>query len=312
MDGLLAAAIGLVGGVALTPLARRIALARGIVDQPGALKTQRVPVAYLGGVAVFVAAAAGPVIGDRPTILVPMALALALGLADDLRPLPVAPRILTELLIAATAAATVPGSWLARTATAVLALGLLNAVNLLDGQDGLAAGVGAVSALGFATLGGSATPVGLALAGALVGFLTLNRPPARIYLGDAGAYLVGTTLALLPALTHDPGRWSVWWAVPLIVAVPVGDTAIAITRRLRTHQPVLLGDRSHVYDQLVDRGMSIGASTATGVVLQMLFTLIGIAATHLAPAPALAVTLGTGLVAAGVATRSGLLGIPAR
>ena len=272
MDGLLAAAIGLVGGVVSTPLARRLALARGIVDHPGALKTQRVPVAYLGGVAVFVAAAAGPVIAGRPAILVPMALALALGLADDVRPLPVAPRIVAELLIAAAAAAAVPGSWLARLATAVLVLGLLNAVNLLDGQDGLAAGVGAVSALGFAVLGGAATPVGLALAGALVGFLTLNRPPARIYLGDAGAYLVGTTLAVLPALTGDPSRWSVWWAVPLLVAVPVADTAIAITCRLRSHQPVLLGDRSHVYDQLVDRGMSIGASTTTGIVLQVMFT----------------------------------------
>ncbi len=189
-------------------------------------------------------------------------------------------------------------------------LGLLNAVNLLDGQDGLAAGVGAVSALGFAVLGGAATPVGLALAGALVGFLTLNRPPARIYLGDAGAYLVGTTLAVLPALTGDPGRWSVWWAVPLLVAVPVADTAIAITRRLRSHQPVLLGDRSHVYDQLVDRGMSIGASTTTGIVLQVMFTLVGLGATRLVPAATLAVTLGVALVAAGIATRSGLLGAP--
>ncbi len=171
-------------------------------------------------------------------------------------------------------------------------------------------GSAAVSALGFAVLGGAATAVALGLAGALVGFLTLNRPPARIYLGDAGAYLVGTTLAVLPALTDDPGRWSVWWAVPLLVAVPVADTAIAITRRLRSHQPILLGDRSHVYDQLVDRGMSISASTTTGICLQVLFTLFGLGATQLASGAALAVTIGVMLVAAWVATRSGFLGTP--
>ena len=105
---------------------------------------------------------------------------------------------------------------------------------------------GVVICAAFTTLGGAATPVGLGLSGALLGFLVLNRPPARIYLGDAGAYLVGTTIAVLPALTRDASsNWSLWWAVPLLVAVPVVDTAIAILRRLRAHRPLLSGDRSH-------------------------------------------------------------------
>ena len=309
MDSLLAAGIGLVAALVLTPLARRVAMHFAIVDRPGDLKTQRVPIAYLGGVAVCIAAIAGPLIAAHPLVLVPTIAALSLGLADDLRPVPVPFRIITEVGIAIAAALSVPGPLLVQVATGVLALGLLNAVNLLDGQDGLASGVGAVAAIGFAIIGGAASPVGFALAGALIGFVVYNRPPARIYLGDAGAYLIGTTLALLPALTdHASTRWSTWWAVPLLVGVPVADTAIAIIRRVRLRQPLLSGDRSHVYDQLVDRGLSIGQSTMMCIGVQCILTVIGIGATETAPALALAITAtGTAAIAL-VAWRGGLLG----
>ncbi len=308
MDGLVAAGIGILAGLILTPFARRVAFALSIVDRPGDLKTQHEPVAYLGGVAVFFAALAGPLLTDHVAVLLPMGAALALGLADDLRPLAVPVRIVVEIAIAGAAALAVPGPPLARIATAVLVLGLLNAVNLLDGQDGLAAGVGVVICVAFATLGGAATPVGLGLAGALLGFLVLNRPPARIYLGDAGAYLVGTTLAVLPALTRDgSSHWSIWWAVPLLVAVPVADTAIAILRRVRAHRPLLSGDRSHVYDQLVDRGMSIRQSTLVCVGVQVLAAAVGLGAARSDPVVALGITLGTAAVLAAIAWRAGLL-----
>jgi len=308
VDGLVALAIGLVGGLILTPMTRRVALALDIVDRPGELKTQRVPIAYLGGVAVALAAAIGPVLAGRAIVLIPMGAALALGLADDLRPLAVPLRVVVELGIASVSAFVVPGPPLARIATAVLVLGLLNAVNLLDGQDGLAAGVGAVIGATFAVLGGAAAPVGLGLSGALLGFLVLNRPPARIYLGDAGAYFVGTTAALLPALCLDSGtRWSIWWVVPLLVAVPVIDTAIAILRRLRAHRPLLSGDRSHVYDQLVDRGMTIRQSTLVCVASQLVLGGIGLIAAHAAPTVALMTTLATATMIAGLAWRLGFI-----
>ncbi len=116
MDVVVSLSVGVVAAVLLTPLVRRFALRHDIVDRPGALKTQRAPVAYLGGVAVTIAAAIGPIVAGRPVILVPIAGALLLGLADDLRPLPVLPRIVLELGIAALAAATVPGPLLVRVA----------------------------------------------------------------------------------------------------------------------------------------------------------------------------------------------------
>ena len=308
MDGLIAALVGLGGGVLLTPVVRTVALRLDIVDRPGELKPQRVPVAYLGGVAVFIAAAIGPIISQRAWVLLPMVLALGLGLADDVRPLAVPLRVGVEIGIAAVAALVVPGTGLTRAATAILVVGLLNAVNLLDGQDGLAAGAGAVIAVGFAFLGGASAAIGLGLAGALLGFLVLNKPPARIYLGDAGAYLIGTTIALLPALSrHSTMQWSTWWAVPLLVAMPIADTTIAIVRRLRARRPLLSGDRSHVYDQLVDRGMSVGRSTLACVGTQLVFTVLGVFATHADPLAAMAITFLVSLVTAIVAWRAGLL-----
>ena len=160
---------------------------------------------YLGGVAVF-AALAGPVAVDRPSLLLPLGLALVVGLVDDISPRSVGFRLVCQLAVAVTAAAVTPAPGaLGVAATGVLTLALLNAVNLLDGLDGVAAGCGLVSALGIAVLDTGARTPALALAGGLAGFLVFNRPPARIYLGDAGAYLIGRR-------ARDPrdadGRWS--------------------------------------------------------------------------------------------------------
>jgi UDP-GlcNAc:undecaprenyl-phosphate GlcNAc-1-phosphate transferase len=139
----------------------------------------------------------------------------------------------------------------------------------------------------------------------LCGFLVFNRPPARIYLGDAGAYLVGTALALACASALDAdGAITTWAALPLLVAVPVTDTAVAILRRRRAGAPLFSGDRSHVYDQLVDRGRTRpgavlvmvtaqAALTTAGVVVARLPTVAGVSAAVLS-AGILAALVGRG------------------
>jgi UDP-GlcNAc:undecaprenyl-phosphate GlcNAc-1-phosphate transferase len=283
-------AVGLIVTVVLTPLVARFARAVGAVDAPGELKPQTRPVAYLGGLAVAAGLAFG-VASERALLALPLLLALALGTLDDLRPVPARARLAAELVIGVAAAATVPGPLLVRLATGAALVVLVNAVNLLDGQDGLAAGFGVVAALGFALLGGGATAVGLGLAGALAGFLLWNRPPAQIYLGDGGAYLLGATLAVLPALTDAGDDLSVWFALPLLVGLPVLDTAVAVLRRWRAGRPLFTGDRSHVYDQLADRGAGIAGSTAACVAVQVVLSAAGVLAANLEPAAAAAVTV---------------------
>lgn len=305
MELVLAAVITLVA----TPVAAAVARRTGIVDRPGPLKTHARPVPYLGGAAVFLGLGVGLVLAGQPELLVPLVLALALGIVDDARPMPPAVRLAAEAIIGVAAGLVAPGDAPSRVLTAVFVVMLLNAVNLLDGQDGLASAVGLVSALGFVWIGGDARTLGLALAGALAAFLVFNRPPARIYLGDGGAYLLGTALALAPGLAGGgAGEWSVWFAAPLVVAIPLVDTAIAVLRRARTGAPLLAGDRSHLYDQLVDRGLDVTASTAVCAGAQVVFTAVGIV---LAFASAPVAIAGTGVVTVavlGAAARLGLLG----
>lgn len=287
-----------------TPIAAASARRLGVVDHPGPLKPQAAPVPYFGGLALMPAIIVAVIAVGRATLLVPLVLALALGVADDVHPLPARARLAGALLIGAIAGSVVPGSPLVRMATGASAVVLLNAVNLLDGQDGLAGSVGVIAALGFALLGGAAQPYGLAMAGGLAGFLVFNRPPARIYLGDGGAYLLGVALALAAPLTeHGSREWSVWFALPLLVGVPVLDTAVTLARRLRAGRPLFEGDRSHIYDQLIDRGHSVGASTVRLALVQVGSTALGVLAASASPVTALTMTVVLGLAGAVVVVR---------
>ncbi|HEX5615215.1 MAG TPA: MraY family glycosyltransferase [Acidimicrobiia bacterium] len=309
----MAVVVGVAVLVALvaTPLAARVARRLGVVDHPGELKVHATPVPYLGGVAVLVAMA-GPLAAHRPALLLPLALALALGVADDSRGLSPRARVVGEVVIGVVAGLVEPAPGpvaLGVALTAVAVVALVNAVNLLDGLDGLAAGVCAVGAIGFAIVSPEARAPALALAGALGGFLVFNRPPARIYLGDGGSYLLGTTLALgAVLLVSDADTWAAWVAAPLFVAVPVADTLIAIVRRRRARRPLFAGDRSHVYDQLVDRGWSPPRTVLACVGAQVVLAALAIAAVETpaalgaAIAAATLVVLAVGLVAGGFVT----------
>ncbi len=194
--------------------------------------------------------------------------------------------------------------------TAIAVVALINAVNLLDGLDGLASGVVLASAAGFAAIGGPGFPLAVSLAGALLGFLWFNRPPARIYLGDSGSYFLGATLGVLVAGALDSadggsGGGAVWVIVPLLVAVPLADTAIAIVRRARARRPIFDGDRSHVYDQLVDRGRSRVQAVMCCIAAQAVFAGAGVGLWDLATESdrgALAAAISLAIIAASAAT----------
>ena len=311
MDGPLILAVAIAVALVATPLAARVAVRTGVLDRPGALKIQERPVPYLGGVAVFVASTAAALGGGVPVKwIVPGALALGLGLIDDVASISARIRLAGEAAIGIVAGVLVPAPGPVGVAiTAVAVVALINAVNLLDGLDALASGVVLASAAGFAALGGPGFPLAVALAGALLGFLWFNRPPARIYLGDSGSYLLGATLGVLAAGALDgaqdgTGGGAAWVIVPLLVAVPLADTAIAIIRRARARRPIFAGDRSHVYDQLVDRGRSRVQAVLCCVAAQVVFAAAGVALWDLATESdrgALAAAISLGAIAASAA-----------
>jgi len=271
------AVVAFVVTLALTPLAIVVATRTGVMDRPGALKEQVAPVPYLGGVAVL-AGLLVAVLADRPSLAIPLVAATALGVADDRFELPPLVRVAGELAIGVAVVLTcpvhLPGPVAAVGLVAVTLL-LVNGVNLMDGLDMLAGGTVAVAAVGFAVLlVGTGRGLGVALAAALAGFLVFNRPPARIYLGDGGAYLLGTALAVLLGLAWSPMyTTTVGVAAFALVALPAAEVAFAVIRRLRGRRSLLAGDRGHPYDRLVQRGWRRTSASTAYIAAQVVLTL---------------------------------------
>jgi len=273
--------------VVFTPLAARVARRRGLVDQPGPLKPHEKATPYLGGIGVGSGVAIGAAV-FRPLVLVPLAMALGLGTVDDVRPLPPIVRLVAELATGVVVALTVPTRFLGASDIVLVALAtvvLMNSVNLLDGLDGLCGSVTLFSAVGFAViLTGDARYLAVALAGATAAFLVFNRPPAKVYLGDGGTYLIGTSLSVLLAVAweHSEAIHTGIAALALVV-IPVAELAFAVIRRTRSGRSVMRGDRRHPYDQLVQRGWSRQQAAASyglaAFVMAVLATLASVLST---------------------------------
>lgn len=303
------ALVTFVAGLVCVPVAGALARRSGVLDRPGPLKVQRTPVPYFGGLGV-VAAATPAVVVHRPAYLLPVLAALALGLADDVQPVSPWLRLGAQIIIGGLTAAVVDTGAPAAAEVAVVMVVVvvaMNAVNLLDGLDGLAGGVTFAGLAGLAVLlGGTDGAVAAGFAGAVAAFLVFNRPPARIYLGDAGAYSLGAVLAVLVVAGWSPDQpAAVGLAGLLALAIPVADTAVAVVRRRRAGRPLFEGDRGHVYDQLVDRGWSplyaVGALVVAQAALSAVAVAVGTAAGAAAAAAVatVVVVIGVGAIVSG-------------
>lgn len=155
-------------------------------------------------------------------------------------------------------------------------MGMINAVNFLDGLDGLAAGVCLIAAALFTwhgySLGQTSVPLfSLALAGALLGFLFFNFAPAHIFLGSTGAYLLGYQMATLSIIS--PAKFS---TALLVLAVPIIDVAWQIVSRMRRGQNPFQGDRGHLHFRLADRGYSTRAIVLSYYAVAIIFGLVAV------------------------------------
>ncbi|MHC4543595.1 MAG: MraY family glycosyltransferase [Planctomycetota bacterium] len=167
-------------------------------------------------------------------------------------------------------------------------LGATNSLNLLDGLDGLCAGVTAIITIAMLLLAihlatwkfsNVGDPVRiiicLGLVGGVCGFLPFNRHPAKIFMGDAGSMLLGFTVAALMLLFAE--RVPRWWLASIVVfGLPILDTAVALVRRLINHRPLFVSDRGHIYDQMIDRGIPLKKTVAVCYVLAGVYAVIGL------------------------------------
>ena len=295
-DPLAAATGATVACVLLTSLARRVAPPLGFVDAPdGGRKRHAEPTPLLGGAAVVLTVvlgslllSLGPLEGwtARTPLLASLSLVCVVGLFDDrfgMRPrtklLGIAAASVPYALVAPEVAEVavfhwvVPLGWLSLPFALFWLVACANIVNLIDGLDGLATGVGLAAAATLALLAGhrgdpGSLWVAALLAGALTGFLVHNWPPARIFLGDAGSLSIGFLVGALALETAQKRTAGFALVVPVVLlAIPVFDTAMAILRRKLGGRDISQADHRHLHHRLQARGLSREQSLVAILVL---------------------------------------------
>jgi len=330
-----------------TPMMRWLATRNGIVDWPDRKRKSHIePVAYLGGVAIFLGWLAGVSLcyggysfvappPDEVAVVVPThiqfpfsiilgaAVIMFTGLIDDVYGISPRVKVGGQFLAAGMLAMNHVGTnlvgqlfkvidlpapdWLiyilGAVVIAVFVLGGCNAVNLMDGLDGLASGVVIIAAAGFLFIATyvaislidqgkpltSHEPIRiivmcLAILGAILGFLPYNFNPANIFMGDAGSLLLGylsVTTILMFAEAGGQGPRLVTAAL-IVFALPITDTALAIFRRVMSGQPILSPDNEHIHHQILaaaQKNLNLGPNLAVKFSVLVMYALTAVFAT---------------------------------
>ncbi len=313
--------IALVAGMVLTPVSRKLAMRFGALAMPDPRKVHRKPTPQWGGLAIATGFFTASVLSfmlfetfqlqlDPRTWRHLLGLSsggvmmLILGMADDRFNIPAKVKLAGQLVIAAVLIQsgvaitflTIPFVglvylpwWMSWGLSLLWIVGITNAINLLDGLDGLLAGVSTIFAILFyvvAMARGQAVVAVLmmALAGASLGFLRYNFNPARIFMGDAGSLFLGLMFAGLSIIGALKVTTTAAVFVPvLILGLPIFDTSLAILRRTFAGRPIFSPDREHVHHQLLARGLSVPQAVAIIYALSGTLGAIGISLALLLP-----------------------------
>lgn len=281
----------------MTPLILHYAHKHQWYDEHSQRKIHTTDTPRLGGIGIFLAFIVAAIIGlllvlspeqfdlwskgSVALIILGMAIMHGLGVYDDFVNLRAPMKFFVQLLSGAVVAFSgavfqtidIPflgivelPFWLALPATILWIVSIANAVNLIDGADGLAGGFSAIAAffMGLIALGQGnllTAVLAFALVGSLIGFLVFNFPPARIFMGDSGSLFLGFVLAVLPLIGLN-GRSAANVAIVALVPaltllyLPITDTVLAIARRKSRGLPIHAPDREHIHHRLIDRGFT--------------------------------------------------------
>lgn len=269
-----------IASLIITPLVKKLAIKIGAVDRPNNRKVHTTIMPRLGGLAIYISFIIGLLV-VRPEsefavpIIIGSIIIIITGILDDLLELSAKAKLAGQLAAALVVVlngvqvqyinlpfgGVLEFGMLSIPLTILWIVGITNAINLIDGLDGLAAGVSSIALItitGMAILMGNTfvTSVSLIVLGSTLGFLVYNFHPAKIFMGDTGALFLGYIISVL-ALLGFKNVTMVSLIVPIIIlGVPISDTIFAIIRRLVNKQPLSAADKSHLHHCLLRLGYS--------------------------------------------------------
>ena len=298
----------------LTPVSKRIAHRIGAIDVPkDDRRMHKAPIPRLGGLAVFFGFLVAvvllvPITRELQGILLGAVVIVVLGVIDDSVSLPAILKLFVQIFAALIVVLhgtriDVLSNVNVFSAQAYLSLGIwsvpvtvlwivaiTNAVNLIDGLDGLSVGVCTIASISLLIISAivsefTAVIIMAALAGACIGFLPYNINPAKIFVGDTGATFLGFILATMSVQGMFKTYAILSFAAPLLIlGLPIFDTAFAICRRLLQGQSPMHADRGHIHHRLIDMGLN---QKQTVLILYLISGILGVSAVLLASSGAI-------------------------
>lgn len=268
-----------------TPIIIKIAPLIGAMDIPkDERRVHSKPMPLLGGVAMYIATMAAilfflPLTKTLISIIIGGTIIFLSGLKDDLKGTTPKEKMFYQLLASVivvwggvqvdfitnpfeSSGTILYLSWIGIPITIFWIVGITNTLNLIDGLDGLAAGVALISSISFVLVASKfgSTSIGILaaiIAGATIGFLPFNFNPAKIFMGDTGALFLGFMLAIVSIEGVMKSVATIAMIVPIIIlGVPIFDTTFAIFRRLLSGKNIMAADKSHLHHRLLNKGFS--------------------------------------------------------
>lgn len=263
----------------LVYLAKKIAYYIGAIDVPNERSAHKNPTPLLGGIGIFLSFLLGYMLfGEENTLMISILMAsfliLLLGVFDDIRPIEAKYKFLVHLAVAAIVVFygglsltridmfeyELYFGWLSPYITMLIIVATINAINLIDGLDGLCAGISSIYfltigiiALILNNLGGLDIILSFIMLGSTLGFLIHNFPPAKIFMGDTGSTFLGLMISVIMLLGFKTVTFTSLLVPLILLLLPITDTLFAIIRRLLNKKPIGEADKEHIHHQLLKR-----------------------------------------------------------
>lgn len=285
----------------LTHLMIKISKNMNIMDIPNERSVHKKPTPLLGGIAIFLSFLFGFILfgNQNPlmiSILIASFLILLLGIFDDIKPIKARYKFVIHILVALIVvfygglklthvdifSLSLNFKWMSPYVTILIIVGIINAVNLIDGLDGLCAGI---SSIYFLTIGvialilnkfnGLDIILSFIMLGSTLGFLVFNFPPAKIFMGDTGSTFLGLMISVIMLLGFKTVTLTSLLIPLVLLILPITDTLFAIIRRALNKKPIGQADKEHIHHQLL-KHLSTRKTILVIYVVDLIFSVVSI------------------------------------